>query len=469
MQIDTVGSSTTLENFHQNVQNHKPGDHKLHNHGCEKFKCHMFITGAASTISHLEFNMPQLSQQDLEALLRPTLGRNLVVESFMSKPLTEPGENYGSTMLDIEVTIRHEKDETSSHNLSLVAKLEPPSEYLRKLFDSPITFCKEITCYVSLKLEYEKLQTEMCVPKDKFLDVFSKCYGARTTMSEEIGDKADENAAILLENLKTLNYRLGDRRVGLDLKHVQLVVSKLARFHALSVALKLLKPQVFRDTVLKALKPHTVGFDEPVLKASSLKILKIIETIPGCDIYLQKVQKGLELAVQIELNRSLCPPREPYATFSHTDLWVNNMMFCYDSDNENYPVGVKFLDFQGIVYDSPARDLLFFLYSSAAEGVIANNYVELIRLYHQNFIDCLKGVGSDISPFTFQFLLDEIDMFAPAEVHHILYMLLPITADKTVVTELSGFVVETLYHKPNEIYKRKAKEYITDCVQRGWL
>lgn len=467
--MDTVGSSRTLENFHQTVQHHIPEDHHLYNHGCENFNCHMFIVGAASTISQLVFSMPQLSQQDLEALLRPTLGRHLVVESFISKPLTQPGDNYGSTMLDIEVTFRHGKDEASSHKLYLVAKLVPTSEFFQKIFDSPVTFCKEITCYTSLKLEYEKLQTEMCIHKDKFLDVFSKCYGARTTMSEEIGDKADENAAILLENLKTLNYRLGDRRVGLDLKHVQLVVSKLAGFHALSVALKLLKPQVFKDTVLKACKPHNKGFDEAEIKASSVKLLKIIETIPGCDIYLQKVRKGLELADQIELNPSLCPPREPYATFSHTDLWVNNMMFRYDSDNEDYPVGVKFLDFQGNVYDSPVKDLLFFLYTSAAEGVMPNNYDELIHLYHQNFIDCLRGVGCDIRPFTFQSLLDEIDMFAPSEVHHILFMLLPITADKTNVPKQSETDAETFYHRPNEIYKRKAKQYITDYEQRGWL
>ena len=212
-----------------------------------------------------------------------------------------------------------------------------------------------------------------------------------------------------------------------------------------------------------------MGFDVAEIKASSLKLLKIIETIPGWDIYLQKVQKGFELAHQIKLNPSLCPPREPYATFSHADLWVNNTMFCYDSDNENYPVGVKFLDFQGNVYDSPAKDLLFFLYTSAAEGVMANNYDELIHLYHQNFTDCLNGVGCDISHFTLQLLLDEIDMFAPSEVHHVLFMLLPFSADKTEVGELYGVDTKTLYHKPNEIYKRKAKEYITDYVQRGWL
>jgi hypothetical protein len=145
------------------------------------------------------------------------------------------------------------------------------------------------------------------------------------------------------------------------------------------------------------------------------------------------------------------------------------MMFCYDADNDNYPVGVKFLDFQGNVYDSPAKDLLFFLYTSAAEGVMAKNYDELIRLYHQNFTECLKDVGCDISPFTFELLLDEIDMFAPSEVYHVLFMLLPICAEKSDVPELSNIEMETFYWEPNDIYKRKAKDYITDYVQRGWL
>jgi hypothetical protein len=413
--------------------------------------------------------MPQLSKKDLEALLCPGLGQDLVVESFTSEALTKPGENYGSTMLAIEVKIHKGKENTPSGNLSLVAKLVPPSEFLWKLFDPPNTFCKEITCYISVKAEYNKLQNENCIPRDKFVDVFPKCYGARTTLSEEIGDKADKNAAILLENLKTANYRLGDRRVGLDLKHVQLVVSQLARFHALSVALKMLKPEVFKNTVLKACKPHTRTFDEVEMQENTFKLIKVIKAIPGCEDYLDRIQKSSEMTNLMKLDRSVLPPREPFAAFSHTDLWVNNMMFCYDSKNENNPIGVKFLDFQGNVYDSPVKDLLFFLYTSAAEGVRAQYHDKLIRLYHENFTDCLKDMGCDIGPFTFQSLLEEIDIFAPSEVDHILFMLLPICAERSDVPELSGVDLESFYREPNDMYKQKAKEYIIDCVQRGWL
>jgi hypothetical protein len=255
--------------------------------------------------------------------------------------------------------------------------------------------------------------------------------------------------------------------VWLDLKHVQLVVSKLGRFHALAVALKILKPQVFKDTVLKACKPHNRSFDEAEMQKNTVDLMEVVKTIPGCEVYLQKIQKALEMVNKIQLDKSILPPREPYATFSHTDLWVNNMMFCHD--NKDNPVGVKFLDFQGIVYDSPVKDLLFFLYTSAAEGIRAKNQDDLIYLYHENFIDCLKDMGCDIGPFTFQLFLDEIELFASSVTERILFMLMPICADKGEVSELSGVSLESFYHEPNDIYKRKAKEFIVDYVQRGWL
>jgi hypothetical protein len=413
--------------------------------------------------------MSQLGKNDLEALLRPQLGNDLVVESFTTQPLTQPGDNYGSIMLAIEVSVLQEADRTSSHNLSLVAKLVLPYGFLWKIFDPPNTVCKEINCYTLVKQEYEKLQNENCIPKEKFLDVFPRCYGARTTLSQKIGDKADKYGAILLENLKMANYHLGDRKVGLDLKHVQLAVSQLARFHALSVALKILKPQVFKDTVLKACKPQNVGFDEAELQRNVPKLMNVVKTIPGCEIYLDKIQMASESRIKIQFDQSLLPPKEPYATLCHTDFWVNNMMFCYESNNENIPVHIKFLDFQGVQYASPITDLIFFLYTSTAEGVRTKNQDDLIHLYHENFIDCLKDVGCDISPFTFKSLLDEIETFAPSEAHHILYMLMPICADKSEVPKLSEINFHTFYREPNDVFKRKAKEFIIDFVKRGWL
>ncbi|KAJ4451125.1 uncharacterized protein [Periplaneta americana] len=415
--------------------------------------------------------MQDINQQDLESLLRPQLGDEIIVESFTSKFLTQPGENYGSTMLALEVNIIKGEDKATRRKFNLVAKLVPPPGFLWKIFDPPNTALKEILCYISVKEEYEKLQKEKCVPKEKFIDVFPRCYGARTTLSKEIGEKADENTVLLLENLKILNYRLGDRKKGLDLTHTRLAVSQLARFHAMSIALKILKPQVFKDTVLKACKPYNLGLNDEEMRANTPMLINVVKIIPECEMYADRVLQAIERCIQQELDKSLVPPCELYATIVHTDFWVNNMMFKYDPNDENIPVDIKFVDFQTIIYSSSVRDLIFFLYTSTEERIIPNHYDELISLYHDNFTDCLKLTGCDTSAYTFQSLLDEIDTFAPVEANHILFMLTPICADKDEVpqslSEIDSF--STVFPEPNSAQKWKTKQFIIDFVKRGWI
>ncbi|XP_069679406.1 uncharacterized protein [Periplaneta americana] len=415
--------------------------------------------------------MQEINQQDLESLLRPQLGNEVIVESFTSKPLTQPGENYGSTMLALEVNIIKGEDKATRRKLNLVAKLVPPPGFLWKVFDPPTTAWKEILCYISVKEEYEKLQKEKYVPKEKFLDVFPRCYGARTTLSKEIGEKADENAVLLLENLKTLNYRLGDRKKGLDITHTRLAVSQLARFHAISIALKKLKPQVFKDIVLKACRPRNFDISEEERRANTPTLINSVKIIPECEMYVDRVLEAINMGIKRQFDKSLHAPCELYATFIHSDFWVNNMMFKYDPNNENIPVGIKFVDFQIVNYSSCVRDLIFFLYTSTEERVITNHYDELVSLYHDNFTDCLKLTGCDTSEYTFQSLLDEIDASAPLEADHILPMLTPICADKDKVaqslSEIDSFA--SVFTEPNAPQKRKTKEFILDFVKRGWI
>ncbi|PSN39074.1 hypothetical protein C0J52_07363 [Blattella germanica] len=409
--------------------------------------------------------MPQLNKDDLESLLRPQFGNDLVVESFTSTALTQPGENYGSTMLALEVNIVQEPNKTKQ-KLPLVAKLAPPNEYLWKLFDTPNTFFKEISCYVEVKEEYENLQKERGISKDKYLDVFPKCYGARTTLAKNIGPVADKNAALLLENLKVSNYCLGDRRKGLDLNHTKLVVTQLARFHAIAVAIKLLKPRVFEQTILKACRPFNHGLSKEETEKCNISLAESVAAIPECKVYLENIQRQLEENLKNYI-KQLPIAKEPFGSIGHQDFWVNNMMFCYDINNK--PSGIKFLDFQGVEYMSLTRDLIFFLYSSTAIGVLETFYEMLIQLYHQNFIDCLSDLGCDITPFSLQSFLKEIDEMAPHEFFHILFMLRVVCGDKKTTPQLADLKSETLMPDTNEIFESRAKRVVLDFVKRGWI
>ncbi|KAJ9592877.1 hypothetical protein L9F63_015455, partial [Diploptera punctata] len=119
-----------------------------------------------------------------------------------------------------------------------------PEEFLREAFNLRTLFNKEARTYVLVCPELIRLQEEMGIPADDIMDVFPKFYGARTNTQEDLFQEADPTAILLLENLKTSGYFVGERRKGFDLKHVEFVVTQLARFHALTLALKIHKPLV---------------------------------------------------------------------------------------------------------------------------------------------------------------------------------------------------------------------------------
>jgi hypothetical protein len=118
----------------------------------------------------------------MDALLYPQLGNDWVVESFTIQPLTQPRDNFGSILLAIEVGLLCGADRTSSHNLSLVAKLVPPYGFLWKIYGPPNTVCKEISCYTLVKQENKKLQNENCIHKEKFLDAFPRRHRVCRTL-----------------------------------------------------------------------------------------------------------------------------------------------------------------------------------------------------------------------------------------------------------------------------------------------
>ncbi|XP_021916489.1 uncharacterized protein LOC110828250 isoform X1 [Zootermopsis nevadensis] len=420
----------------------------------------------------------KLTKQEFEYLLSPQLGSDLKVLEFKMQALTQPGDNYGSTILAAELTIQQGHEQNT---LPLVVKLVPPSEFLREAFDIGITFNKEVNAYKLVSPQYKQLQIEKGIPESKLLDVFPKFYGARTNTQGNSNAKADNTAVLILENLKLIGYHTGDRRKGLDLKHMELGVNKLARFHALSVALKILKPNTFKETVLKSCDRYVIGgvTDDEVAEKWFMSTFTDVKCIPECLPYLERIEMSMREDLNEKRNPSPPPPKEPFAAFVHCDFWVNNMMFLYETEDndENQPskiktpINMKFVDFQVTLYDSPIRDLIFFIYSSATIDVIKHHCDDLIRLYYNEFIDCLSGLACDTNPFSIQNFQDELNTNAPKEFHHLLYMAKIISADESQVPELSDCDADAMF-KSNfggKFYEEKFKFIVKDFVQRGWL
>nr|CAD7446848.1 unnamed protein product [Timema bartmani] len=389
-----------------------------------------------------------LTKNDLQHLLRPKLGNNVSVEKFTTKPLTKPGENYGSNILAVDVVTQ-----PGNIPLSLVAKLVPISIYLRELFDCQVTVRKELDLYLLVSPEYEKIQIEAKVPRNKMLDIFPVCYGGRATWDKDFGQLADDGAVLLLENLKPLGYQMGDRITGFDIMHTRFVLSQLARFHATALAIKIKKPRVFKETVLRACAKFRLG---PIKKEDRDKWIETtmaaLKDIPACTQFLDKIQQTLIQAIENNANAVMPPVKEPFATIAHCDFWTNNMMFTYDSQNKidtkevlKVPTKLKIVDFQVLAYTSPVKDLIFFLYSSTEE----------------------EELGCDVEPFSHDKFMAEVDLFAPTELGHILIMTQIVCTPQEEVKELSTFTNDSFILQSSKIYDKRITEIVEDFNRRA--
>lgn len=153
----------------------------------------------------------KIALYQLQPLLRSTLGNKLIVENYTTTSFLPPGENYGSTILAIDAIIRQE-EKCERENLHMIAKMAPPTEFQRRVFNSPFTFRKEIFMYERLLPYYRIMEKEFGVNESELFDVIPKYYGSRLSLDPQVD--FDDNAVILLENLKTRGYYTGKRDIG---------------------------------------------------------------------------------------------------------------------------------------------------------------------------------------------------------------------------------------------------------------
>lgn len=80
-----------------------------------------------------------------------------------------------------------------------------------------------------------------------------------------------------------------------------------------------------------------------------------------------------------------------FQVLNHGDLWVNNMMF--KSDEDENPLDVSLIDFQGPFWGTPVIDLMYFIISSAADDIKIEHFDSFIAFYHEELTAALKKLN----------------------------------------------------------------------------
>lgn len=411
--------------------------------------------------------MEKIELVNISELLSEYFKSKVEIQEKDVKLFTGPGEHYGSIILKLDMVV---KIDGVQKNLNLVAKQIPVSELLQKAFDVQVTFKKESFAYTVTIPTLIEFQKEFDTPEDKLLTCFPECFGSRFNLygNDEI---VDRNAVLLFENLRDQGFQTLDRIVGFDLQGANVVLKDLARFHAVPIALRLKRPDVFQKNVMPGLVQHK-GAEQlgpEVIDVFHNSIMKAARQCEELKPYWDRMQKVVDyFAVHPYTIRP--EPSEPYGTISHCDLWTSNIMVFKDKDGST--TKSKILDFQLTNFSSPIRDLIFFLFTSVQNDVLEKNLDHFIDLYYSSFVDALRYFQVDMEPYSWDNFSKELNSVAPNEVYHVLMMLKIIYSQKGKVTntldhfQISDWIRDDLL---GEDHRRKMKETVLAFVSKNWI
>lgn len=139
----------------------------------------------------------------LPRVLSGYLGNKKKIVGTEITRLTAPGENYGSIMLRVDITILNE--ETGKEEaVYAVGKLIPTHAVIQEIFNIQVTYKNEVAFYKTIVPTLQNFQRRNGVTD--VLDCFANYYGSRINLNGS--DVVDEDAVLLLENLKVSGRNL---------------------------------------------------------------------------------------------------------------------------------------------------------------------------------------------------------------------------------------------------------------------
>lgn len=142
---------------------------------------------------------------------------------------------------------------------------------------------------------------------------------------------ADKNA-LVLEDLTSLNFELASRKERLNLKKAQLVLEKIAKFHAITAKLHENDPAIMERHMFSAYQSDEMT---PLSFFLSVSMEETLETMRNSPDLLQYVPL-LENFDIVEEEKKVFSrsERDRFHVLNHGDLWINNILFKYDEKKD---------------------------------------------------------------------------------------------------------------------------------------
>ncbi|KDR23004.1 uncharacterized protein LOC110841346 isoform X2 [Zootermopsis nevadensis] len=254
---------------------------------------------------------------------------------------------------------------------SVIYKCLPDNPVRRQAFKSDVLFRNEVAFYTKtlpVLLEFQASR-DVSTP----FRAAPRCYRACDT-------------ELVLEDLCSRGFVMTDRKAGLDADHCKAAMRELARLHALSLAMKLCRPEEFASSVVASVQealfvPENEDWYRGYYNAVTRNALTMVREAFGDGTrYVDKFRDFVDDSEFFGRMVLLVKPQEPLAVLCHGDYWTNNILFRYSEDGEILEACM--VDFQLARYGSPALDIVNLLYCCTSRETRLNHMADLLSDYH---------------------------------------------------------------------------------------
>lgn len=250
---------------------------------------------------------------------------------------------------------------------------------------------------------------------------------------------------------------------GFEVGHANKVMLLLARYHALGIAIKQKNPSFFRKVMNQA---RVASQNISLIFKGFYGILNNVKEVTSYSKHLTVMESSFANFTSGKAYTDL--PEEPWATVTHGDLWVNNILFHKDEQGEIDDV--KFVDFQIYMYNSPLRDVVFFICTSLNNDVLIHNHDELLNVYYESFVDTLERMNCNMEPFSRSAFDKELKKQAINEFPFAALVCKFSLFDVRDQENDEGKLVTNIYDcKASQVYKKKLLSILNVYEKKKWL
>lgn len=268
--------------------------------------------------------------EEIPNYIQPILSDIIIEQDFQKYEIKvgsgqSEGDGFSSIML--RLSISGIKSDGKSAVLALICKILPNDQNILDKFYVVNRFEREIYFYNRILPEFEKIQHENGIfdRSDGFY-AYPKCYYANF-------DHDNNHAVVILEDLIDVGYKMHGSTdfIVRDIEQANKLAIELGRFHAISFALRKLKPDVWKEFMgLNDLL--TIMMSTDFMTSLAVKNINLALSVIDPDDTVKKQElKNLENDMWAKISKLTDSKiSEPFSVINHGDCWFNNIMYLYN-------------------------------------------------------------------------------------------------------------------------------------------